>query len=79
MYRGVWESETLLKAMLALMVADREERIHGVAAQRSEILLVDAGLTLQVTADLTGRSYEAVKKTVQRARRRGVEEGSNGA
>jgi DNA-directed RNA polymerase specialized sigma24 family protein len=67
-----------LRAMLALMVADREERLFGAPARRTEIVLVDAGLTLKDAATLTGKSYEAVKKSVQRNRARHPVEGNDG-
>jgi DNA-directed RNA polymerase specialized sigma24 family protein len=61
-------SEVLLKAMLALQVADREERLNGGEPRKTDVVLADAGIELQEIATLTGRKYEAVKATVRRAR-----------
>jgi DNA-directed RNA polymerase specialized sigma24 family protein len=60
--------ETLLRAMLALMVADRDERTLGKPPRRTEVVLAEAGLSLRDISELTGKSYDAVKKSVQRAK-----------
>jgi hypothetical protein len=54
--------------MLALMVADREERIAGGAPRGSDIVLSDAGFSYSEIGLLTGRGYEAVKSAVRRHR-----------
>lgn len=61
-------NDALLRAMLALQIADRDERLHGADPRRSEVVLADAGLTLTQIASITGRKYEAVKGAVRRAR-----------
>lgn len=60
--------EQLLAAMVALQVADRDERLTGAAARRTELVLTDAGLGLSDVARLTGRPYDTVKTAVRRAR-----------
>jgi hypothetical protein len=57
-----------LKGMLALMVADREERA-GRHARKTELVLADAGLPPAEIARLTGKSYAAVAKSIQRSRK----------
>jgi DNA-directed RNA polymerase specialized sigma24 family protein len=64
--------EELLLASVVLQLADREERIAATEPTRSEILLVDAGLSLSTVARLTGKNYETVKAAVRRARVKAV-------
>jgi DNA-directed RNA polymerase specialized sigma24 family protein len=64
-------SDTALGGVLALLVADREERLNDKAQPRkTEVVLNDAGLTLGDVAKLTGKNYETVKKNVQNARKK---------
>ena len=58
----------LLRAMLALQIADRDARLASAEPPRSEVVLAETGLALGEIAALTGRPYEAVKATVRRAR-----------
>lgn len=60
--------EELLLANVVLRIADREERASGAQSTRTEVLLVDAGLSLTTVARLTGKNYETVKTAVRRAR-----------
>lgn len=63
----------VLFAMLALQIADRSD-----GPQRAtEVILADAGLTLNEIATLTGRKYDTVKKAIQRARARPTTKGGN--
>ena len=55
-------------AHFALYVHDRDVRLFDAEPRRSEVVLADAGLSITAIAALTGRSYEAVKTTVRRAR-----------
>jgi hypothetical protein len=55
-------------AYLALYVHDRDVRLFDVEPKRTEVVLADASLSLTAITALTGRSYEAVKTTVRRAR-----------
>jgi DNA-directed RNA polymerase specialized sigma24 family protein len=59
-----------MKALLALHVADREERIAGDAVHpaRTEVILARVGLGLGSIASITGKNYETVKTIVRRGR-----------
>lgn len=59
---------TLLRALVALQIADRQERLSDDAPRPTEVVLAEAGLALGDIADLTGRKYESVKTTIRRAR-----------
>lgn len=62
------EAKTLA-AMLALLVADREERAAPDSPKRkTEVILASAGLTAAEIAPLVGKKYDAVAKTIQRAK-----------
>ena len=61
-------SDTLMRAMLALQIADRDERLLAGEPRRTELVLADAGISLPEIVALTGRKYEAVKTAVRRAR-----------
>jgi DNA-directed RNA polymerase specialized sigma24 family protein len=60
--------ESLLRGLLAILVADREERINGATTRRTELVLADAGLSIGEVAKLTGKNYQAVQKAVVRAK-----------
>jgi DNA-directed RNA polymerase specialized sigma24 family protein len=62
------DETTLLRAIVALQVAERQDRSSGEAGRPSELLLADAGVSLTDIATLTGRKYETVKTTIRRAR-----------
>lgn len=62
------DETTLLRALVALQVAERQDRSSGEPARPSELVLADAGVGLADIAALTGRKYESVKTTVRRAR-----------
>lgn len=55
-------------AALVLQIADREERLTGNPGPRTEVVLVDAGLSMTTVSRLTGKTYEAVKAAARRAR-----------
>jgi DNA-directed RNA polymerase specialized sigma24 family protein len=56
-------------ALVALLAADRDERLSQTdTPRRTEVLLSDAGLTPHEIARLTGKSYAAVAKAIQRAK-----------
>lgn len=59
-----------MNALLALLVADREERLAGDGAEpkKTEMVLASVGLTAIEIAPLVGKSTDAVTKTIQRAR-----------
>ncbi len=62
-------TEALLKAILALMVDQRETRPGPELTRRTELLLADAGLAASQIAELTGKQPSAVRMTLSRARR----------
>lgn len=64
------DQDKAISAVLALLVADREERLAGDGAEprKSEVVLASVGLTANEIAPLVGKSTDAVTKTIQRAR-----------
>jgi DNA-directed RNA polymerase specialized sigma24 family protein len=62
--------EHLFTALLALIIADREERSEDTPHRKTEVVLADAGLGLSDIAALTGRKYESVKSTLRRSKSR---------
>ena len=56
----------VMLGVLALLAADRDERIEGSTPRRSELILADAGLSAREIAKLTGRDYEAVRSSLRR-------------
>jgi DNA-directed RNA polymerase specialized sigma24 family protein len=65
--RGI-AGEKALTAMLALMVAEREERLSGDSTGRkTEVILASAGLAPAEIAALVGKKYDTVQKTILRA------------
>lgn len=62
------DTVTLLRALVALQIADRQERVSDAPARPVEVVLADAGVGLAEIAALTGRKYETVKTTIRRAR-----------
>jgi hypothetical protein len=59
-----------LNAVLALLVAQRDERIgtNGAEPRKTEVILASAGLNASEIAPLVGKKYDAVAKTIQRGR-----------
>lgn len=55
--------------MLALLAADRDERVEGTTPRRTEIILDDAGFSAREIAQLTGKEYEAVRSSIRRAKK----------
>lgn len=64
------ELQQAAKGILALMVAERDERLNGGEVRRTEVILAEAGLSLGEIAGITGRKYETVKTIVRRSRNR---------
>lgn len=56
----------IMLGVLALMAADRDERVEEIPARRSELVLADAGFTANEIVKLTGRKYEAVRSSLRR-------------
>ena len=57
--------QDLLRAMLALQIADREE-VGGGPHRRTEVVLDNVGFNYAEIAALTGHEREAVRSTVRR-------------
>lgn len=64
----VASGDMLVRAMLALQIADRDQRVVGGEARRSEVVLAEAGISLSEIAALTGREYDVVKGVARRGR-----------
>lgn len=64
------DQDKSLSAVLALLVAEREERLAGNGAEprKSEIVLAAVGLTASEIASVMGKTPDAVTKTLQRSR-----------
>lgn len=68
---GTLDIEAALIGLLALAVADRDDRIRDQAgARKSELILADAGLSALQIARLLGKNVDAVRKAIQRGRSR---------
>lgn len=67
------DQEKALAGILALLVAEREERLNGVdearKAIKTELLLAGAGLGAPEIARLVEKNVEAVRKAIQRGNR----------
>lgn len=59
---------TLLRALVALQLADRQDRHTSETPRPAEVILADVGISLGEIALLTGRKYETVQTTIRRAR-----------
>jgi DNA-directed RNA polymerase specialized sigma24 family protein len=62
-------NEALLRAMLALMIDERETRRPDERLERTEVLLANAGLSAAQIAELTGKQASAIRMTLSRARK----------
>jgi hypothetical protein len=59
-----------MAAVLAVLVAERDERISPpVSPRKTELILADAGLAIGDIALLTGKKYNAVQMAISRAKR----------
>lgn len=61
----------VLAGILALLIAEREDRLGDEPMRRTEVVLADAGISMGQIARLTGKKYETVKTTLRRARSKG--------
>jgi hypothetical protein len=63
-------SAKALSAMLALLVADREEDIASKDGnvRKTELILAASGLTAAEIVPLVGKNIDAVRKTIQRGK-----------
>lgn len=62
------EVETLLRALVALQIDAREAALEP-DRRRTEVILSDAGLSNVEIGKLTGRSADAVRMAISRARK----------
>ena len=68
--------ESAMAGILALLIEERERRTaDDKDAVRTEVLLADAGLSLDEIAGVTGRKYDAVRMAVTRGRTKRSETG----
>ena len=62
--------EKTMVAVLAVLIAERDERLVPPATPRkTEVILADAGMAIGEIALVTGKKYDAVKMAIARARR----------
>jgi DNA-directed RNA polymerase specialized sigma24 family protein len=65
------DSARALSAMLALLVAEREDQLAdntGNGTRKTELILANSGLNANEIALLVGKNVEAVRKTLQRGK-----------
>lgn len=61
--------EGVLNGVLALLAAERDDRLTDTFdARRSEVVLFEAGMTINDIAAVLGRKPEAVKSTIRRSK-----------
>jgi hypothetical protein len=60
--------ERILLGILALLAADRDDRVEGSTPRRTEMILDDAGFSPREISRLLGKEHEAVRSTVRRAK-----------
>lgn len=61
--------EKTLAGILALLADEREHRIQSDrTAEKTELVLARAGLSNEQIAAAVGKNYDAVRKTITRAR-----------
>lgn len=60
--------EAAMIGILALLAAEREERIANTDRMRTELLLANAGLPIREIARVLGKNYQAVQKVIWRDR-----------
>lgn len=68
---AVVSSQSALAGILALLAAERDDRLNGVATdkqRRTELVLADAGLTASEIAAVLNKKPGTVAKAVSRAR-----------
>src|SRR5437763_538493 len=65
------DQDKAISAVLALLVAQREERLAGDGAEprKTEALLASVGMTAAEIAPLVAKTTDAVTKTIQRSRK----------
>lgn len=68
-------AERILIGILALLAADRDERVEGSTPRRTELILADAGFSPREIAQLLGKEHEAVRSTVRRGSKKKARDG----
>lgn len=60
-----------MAAVLAMLVADREDRLaeNGKEPRKTELVLATVGMQASEIAPLVGKNVEAVRKAIQRGRK----------
>jgi hypothetical protein len=62
--------ERSMAGILAVLATERDDRLNSPSAPRkTEMVLAGAGLAIGEIAMVTGKSYDAVKKSLLRAKR----------
>jgi transposase-like protein len=59
--------EAAMIGILALLAAEREERLAKSDPQKTELILAKAGLPIREIARILGKNYQAIQKTIWRA------------
>lgn len=62
-------AEALLRAILALLIDEREARQPDEHRERTEVILANAGFGATEIAALTGKNPASIRVTLSRARR----------
>lgn len=65
------DSAQVLLGILALLAADRDERVEGATPRRTELILEEAGFSAREISQITGKNYESVRSTLRRASQAG--------
>jgi len=60
--------DAALAGILALLAADREEKINDLPVRRTELVLADAGLSTAEIGSVLGKKSGTVAKAISRAR-----------
>ena len=58
-----------MAGILALLIDEREERTRGKDAVKTEVLLANAGLSIDEIAAATGRKYDTVRMAIARGKK----------
>ena len=68
--RAVIGVESALSGILALLIDEREDRTRrDNGAVKTEVLLSQAGLSVEEIATVSGKKYDAVRMTIKRSRK----------
>jgi len=61
--------ESAMAGVLALLIDEREERTRDGDAVKTEVLLSNAGLSIEEIANLTGKKYDTVRMAISRGKK----------